>query len=182
MQYIGTLLPEPIVAGEERSLQQYNFEQSNLLCYELAFLMEQLSPTERAVFVLREAFDFGHKEIAEAINISADNSRQLYKRAKEKVANLKHKSVSVSASLDVAQKFVSIINRGNIEQLIAVFNDDISIIGDGGGKAPTITASMYLSAAFPKIDETKRPKKNTTPRMLILLTIFTPAGLLSKTK
>ncbi len=143
MQYIGTWLPEPIVAGEERALQQYNFEQSNLLCYELAFLMEKLSPTERAVFVLREAFDFEHKEIAEAINISSDNSRQLYKRAKEKVANLKHKSVSDSASLDVAQKLVSIINQGNIEQLIAVFNDDISIIGDGGGKAPAITKPLF---------------------------------------
>lgn len=143
LQYIGTWLPEPIVAGEERADQQSNFEQSNLLCYELAFLMEKLSPTERAVFVLREAFDFEHKEIAEAINISADNSRQLYKRAKEKVANLKHKSVSNAASFDVAQKFVSIINQGNIEQLIAVFNDDISIIGDGGGKAPAITKPLF---------------------------------------
>lgn len=114
LQYIGTWLPEPIVAGEERALQQYNFEQSNLLCYELAFLMEQLLATERAVFVLREAFDFEHKEIAEAVNISADNSRQLYKRAKEKVANLKHKSVSNSASLEVAKQFVNHISKGNV--------------------------------------------------------------------
>ena len=143
LQYIGTWLPEPIVVGEERALQQYNFEQSNLLCYELAFLVEQLSPTERAVFVLREAFDFQHKEIAEAINISVDNSRQLYKRAKEKVSNLKHKAVSDSASLEVAKQFVDHISKGNISGLIAVFNDDISIIGDGGGKAPAITKPLF---------------------------------------
>src|SRR5690606_12726980 len=72
LQYKGLWLPEPIVTNWETD-HQATLENKNLLSYELAFLVEQLSPTERAVFVLREAFDFNHKDIAEAIGISAEN-------------------------------------------------------------------------------------------------------------
>lgn len=143
LQYTGIWLPEPIVSSREGTGHTSKFEAHNLLSYELAFLMEQLSLTERAVFVLREAFDFDHKEIAEAIHISPANSRQLFKRAKEKVANLRHKSISDATSLEVAKKFVSLISQGNIDALIAVFNDDIAIFGDGGGKAPAITHPIF---------------------------------------
>lgn len=143
LQYLGIWLPEPIADDGEQAIDQYNFERSNLLSYELAYLMELLSPTERAVFVLREAFDFEHKEIAESLNISADNTRQLYKRAKEKVANIKHQTLTNSASIEIAKQFVNHIRLGNIEELIALFNDDISIIGDGGGKAPSIPKPIF---------------------------------------
>jgi len=132
LQYIGTWLPEPIALNREKTIDHTKFEDHNLLCYELAFLMEQLTPTQRAVFVLREA-----------INISTDNSRQLFKRAKEKVANLKHKSVSSSASLKIAKQFINHISDGNITELIKLFNEDISIIGDGGGKAAAIKKPIF---------------------------------------
>src|SRR5690554_285750 len=143
MQYKGLWLPEPFVSIEHSTTTHSKFEEQNLLSYELAFLMEQLSPAERAVFVLREAFDFNHKEIAEAINISAENSRQLYSRAKRKVADLKHKSSSNPAFLEVAKNFVSLISQGNTEELIDLFNDDIAIMGDGGGKAPAIGKPLF---------------------------------------
>lgn len=143
LQYKGLWLPEPIVTNGENTGNHAMFEDQNLLSYELAFLMEQLSPTERAVFVLREAFDFNHKEIADAINISAENSRQLFRRAKEKVANARHKSIAHTASLELAKKFVSLISEGNAEALIALFNDEISLLGDGGGKAPAIAKPLF---------------------------------------
>lgn len=143
LQYVGIWLPEPIVSDRESTIHQSKFEERNLLCYELAFLMEQLSPSERAVFVLREAFDFNHKEIAEAINISSENSRQLFSRAKEKVANLKHKSVSDTTLLEIAPQFISLISQGNTEALIALFNDHISVVGDGGGKASSIQKTLF---------------------------------------
>lgn len=143
LAYTGSWLPEPVVSNREQSTHHSKFEEHNSLCYELIFLLEQLSLTERAVFVLREAFDFDHKEIAEAINISPANSRQLFKRAKEKVANLKHNSISDATSIAVAKKFVSLISNGEIEELIAIFNDNISIIGDGGGKAPAIAKPIF---------------------------------------
>ena len=71
-----------IKRGEDCS--PLKFEEHNLLLYEFAFLMEKLSLTERAVFVLREAFDFDHKEIAEAINISADNSQTAFQKGEGK--------------------------------------------------------------------------------------------------
>lgn len=143
LAYTGSWLPEPVVSNREQTIHHSKFEEHNSLCYELIFLLEQLSLTERAVFVLREAFDFDHKEIAEAINISPANSRQLFKRAKEKVANLKHNSISDATSIAVAKKFVSLISNGEIEELIAIFNDNISIIGDGGGKAPAIAKPIF---------------------------------------
>ena len=143
LQYKGLWLPEPMVTNGENTDNPAMFEDQNLLSYELAFLMEQLSPTERAVFVLREAFDFNHKEIAEAINISAENSRQLFRRAKGKVANLKHKSITNTVSLEIAKNFVSLISQGNTEALIALFNDEISLLGDGGGKAPAIAKPLF---------------------------------------
>jgi len=141
--YVGTWLPEPIITNNPIDLNSTKFERSNLLTYELAFLMEQLTPTERAVFVLREAFDFDHKEIAEAISISPDNSRQLLKRTKEKIAHRKHNTISDQRSLETAKQFVHYISEGKLEELIALFNDDISIIGDGGGKVPAISQAIY---------------------------------------
>lgn len=143
IQYKGFWLPEPFVPEEQLTNSHSKFEEQNLLSYELAVLMEQLSPTERAVFVLKESFDFSHKEIAEAINTSSENSRQLLSRAKGKVAGLKHKSVSNPISLDIAKEFVSLISQGNTEALIALFNDEISLVGDGGGKAPALAKPLY---------------------------------------
>lgn len=143
MKYIGPWLPEPFMSTIDKTNQHSTFEEKNLLCYELAFLMERLSPIERAVFVLREAFDFDHKEIAEAINISVENSRQILKRAKAKVSNLKHQPVSDSVSLEIAQQFMTHISEGSVNELIALFNKDISIIGDGGGKAPAIKKPIF---------------------------------------
>lgn len=143
IQYKGLWLPEPFVLGGQHTNSHSTFEEQNLLSYELAVLMEQLLPTERAVFVLKEAFDFSHKEIAEAINVSVENSRQLLSRAKGKVAGLKHKSVSNPASLDIAKEFASLISQGNTEALIALFNDEISLVGDGGGKAPAIAKPLF---------------------------------------
>ena len=80
LKYVGTWLPELIAADREVTSDHTKFEDNNLLCYELVFLMEQLTATERAVFVLRASFDFDHKEIAEAISISSENSRQLFRQ------------------------------------------------------------------------------------------------------
>lgn len=143
LQYAGLWLPEPVYTNSESADPHDQFEKRNLLCYELAFLVEQLPPTERAVFVLRKAFDFNHKEIAEAIDISVDNSRQLFRRAKEKVSSLKHVSISDPASLQMAENFITLIKEGNIQALIALFNDEISLLADSGGKAPAIAKPLF---------------------------------------
>jgi RNA polymerase sigma-70 factor, ECF subfamily len=138
LHYKGLWLPEPFESIGENADLISKFEDQNLLSYELVFLMEQLSPAERAVFILKEAFDFSHNEIAAAINISGENARQLFSRAKGKVAGLKHKSISNSASLEIARNFVALISEANTEALIALFNEEITLFGDGGGKAPAI--------------------------------------------
>lgn len=143
LQYVGTWLPEPVATDRERTIHHSEFEERNLLCYELAFLMELLSPTERAVFVLRTAYDFSHKEIADAIDISPDNARQLLKRAKEKIKSPKHTITPKAISIDMAKKIVAHISQGSTNQLISLFNDDICVIGDGGGKAPAARKPIF---------------------------------------
>ncbi|NII84208.1 sigma-70 family RNA polymerase sigma factor [Pedobacter riviphilus] len=175
LAYTGSWLPEPIVSGREQTIHHSKFEEHNSLCYELIFLLEQLSLTERAVFVLREAFDFDHKEIAEAINISSANSRQLFKRAKEKVANLKHNSISDATSIAVAKKFVSLISNGEIEELIAIFNDNISIIGDGGGKAPAIAKPIFGKQAVAQFMVKLFSNKNYSPTFSFTEILSQPA-------
>jgi len=146
MHYKGLWLPEPFVSSSESFHAHARFETQNLLSYELAFLMEQLSPAERAVFILKEAFDYSHKEIAEAIHISVENSRQLYTRSKKKISNRKHKSLANTVSLETAKNFIALINQGDQEALIDLFNDDISLLADGGGKAPSIVKPLFGKA------------------------------------
>lgn len=147
LHYTGLWLPEPFPTGDEGKDPHARFEQGNLLSYELAFLMEQLTAAERAVFVLREAFDFNHKEISGSLDISADNSRQIFRRAKQKIGRLARHTPPDPASLEVAEKFVTLITRGDTEALIALFTEDISLVADSGGKAPAISGPLYGAGA-----------------------------------
>lgn len=147
LHYTGLWLPEPVITGGGDRDPHVSFEQGNLLSYELAFLMEQLTPAERAVFVLREAFDFNHKEISESLDISTDNSRQLLARARQKVGRISRHVPPGSASLAIAERFVTLITQGDTEALIALFTEDISLVADSGGKAPAISGPLYGAGA-----------------------------------
>lgn len=157
--YVGKWLPEPFIA-KAATYELNDFEASDLLSYELAYLVEQLNPKERAVFVLREAFDFDHSDIADVLDITAENSRQIYKRTKEKIK--KPRTDFDNKSLSIAKRFVSLIKQGKVDDLITIFNDDIVIYGDGGGKAPAISKSICGSRDVAKfliklIESNKQP-------------------------
>lgn len=139
--YKGPWLPGPPANQPTPDNSVARYETRNLLTYELAFLMERLTPTERAVFVLREAFDLPHAEIAEALDLSPENARQLLRRAKTKVAGLRH-DAAPNEALAAAQKLVALISGGDLDGLISLFHDDIVLTGDGGGKAPALAKPL----------------------------------------
>src|SRR5690606_37179788 len=106
---------------------------------ELALLvvLETLSPLERAVFVLREAFGLPHAEIATAIGRSEAAVRQLARRAREHVrARRARFAVDRAERRRVTERFLAAAMGGDLDGLVALLAPDAALVGDGGGKAP----------------------------------------------
>lgn len=133
--YIGAWLPEP-VSNETADGALLSKE---ILQYSVLVLMEKLSPKERAVFVLKEAFNYSHQEIATTLDITEDNSRQLLKRGKNKVDSVPAVQQQVKMQ-EEAQRFFSAILNADVATLEHLLVKDIVMTSDGGGKA---TASRW---------------------------------------
>ena len=100
-------------------------------------LLESLTPVERAVFVLREAFDYGYDEIAEIVGKSADNCRQLATRAAATWTSGRPRfEPSREQREELVRRFVAALREGETEPLVELLADDVAFYGDGGGKAP----------------------------------------------
>ena len=132
-QYTGTWLPEPVLADPDPAVRAESLDMAVLV------LLESLNPVERAVFVLREAFDFGYDEIAEIVGKSEDNTRQLASRARRHVDEGKPRfEPSREQREEMVRRFVKALNEGETEPLVALLAADAEFYGDGGGKAPAL--------------------------------------------
>lgn len=129
-QYPGQWLPEPI-ATEHADI---SINKKELLSYSLMVLLEKLNARQRAVFILKEVFDYDHEEIAETLSISVDNSRKLLSRAKDQLQSSRF-SAKQGVPKNYLQKFLRIIEMGDTMELEQLLVDDINITSDGGGKA-----------------------------------------------
>ena len=131
--YIGTFLPEPILKEAYKSIDN-QFD----LNFGWVVLLSKLSPTERAIFILKESFDLTYEDLAEIFDFTEENCRQLYHRAKEKVqANKNRFSPNPTQKMQIALAFQSALTTGNLESLIDVLKKDIVVYSDGGGKRPS---------------------------------------------
>lgn len=128
--YPGEWLPEPVVIDNADS----GLERKEILSYSLMVLLERLNAKQRAVFILKEAFDYDHAEIADVINIKEENSRQLLSRAKKLVATETKPPLNAEYS-QILEKYLQVIKLGNIKQLEDLLLDDVMVVSDGGGKA-----------------------------------------------
>ena len=129
-------LPEPVAT--ERAESQIIKEE--LLTYSMLVLLEKLNPKERAVFILKEAFDYSHKEIAEAFDCSTENARTLLSRARKKLADLNtNNSTSTPQSQsEFLTRYLEVIGKGNVKALEALLSQDITVTADGGGKVQVV--------------------------------------------
>ncbi len=112
----------------------------------LAFLhlLESLSPEERAVFLLREVFDYEYREIAEFINKSETNCRQLFSRAKKHITDHRPRFPTSPAEHErVFHSFIEAVESGDLNQLMAVMADDVVCYADSGGKATAATRPLH---------------------------------------
>lgn len=133
-QYIGIWLPEPIVI---QSRDSDNFvELADSLSISFLVMLESLSPIERAVFLLREVFDYEYSEIASIVGKSSANCRQILRRAKQsiKLQRPRLNNISLQQHEDITSKFLQAWTEGNIQDLLTLLADDVTYESDGGGK------------------------------------------------
>jgi RNA polymerase sigma-70 factor (TIGR02957 family) len=133
-QYVGPWLPEPMLT-DNTSRPDESVALAESLTLAFMVLLDTLSPEERAVFILREVLEYTHAEIAEALNTTEANCRQLLHRAKEKLrAGQPRSARSREQKRQLAERFVKAMRTGNGDELTRVLAEDVGLWGDGGGR------------------------------------------------
>jgi RNA polymerase sigma-70 factor (ECF subfamily) len=141
--YVGAWLPEPIVVDLHERPEQMA-ELSDSLSMAFLVLLESLSPVERAVFLLREIFDYSYEDIAQIVDKSEANSRQIFGRARQHLdAHQPRYEVSAEQSEALLQSFLAAARDGDLHQLVDLLAADAVFCGDGGGKATATREPLY---------------------------------------
>jgi RNA polymerase sigma-70 factor, ECF subfamily len=139
MEYPGPWLPEPLAEPN-----QEDAELASSLATAFLVLLEQLSATERAVFLLREVFEFDFDEIARIVGKSEANTRQLAARARRHVEDGRPRfDASREQREELAARFLEAFQDGNLEALEELLAEDVELHGDGGGKAPALARPLF---------------------------------------
>ena len=129
--YVGPWLPEPLLTTPDVA---EDVELADSLSMAMLLVLETLNPTERAVFVLREVFDFGYDEIAAAVDKTPAAVRQIAHRARNHVDERQPRSdVTPGQREEVTARFLEATVTGNVQTLLDVLAPDVVLITDGGG-------------------------------------------------
>ncbi|MFE5142491.1 RNA polymerase sigma-70 factor [Streptomyces fagopyri] len=173
--YIGPWLPEPV----DTSLDpQLGAERAEALDMAVLFLLEKLNPVERAAYVLREAFAYPYGQIADILETSETNTRQLVSRARKHLAAERREPVTPTAHRRLLEVFLAAAQTGSLTALEDVLSADVISYADGGGirgasRIPVIGrphVSKYLAAFAPRFwpgTDIRWVESNGTPAALI---------------
>ncbi|MEU8704228.1 RNA polymerase sigma-70 factor [Streptomyces sp. NPDC048565] len=149
--YVGQWLPEPLLAGDPMLGPADTVEQRESVSYAMLRLMERLSPDERVVYVLREAFDYPHRKIAKILDITEAGCQQIFHRAKKHMADGRSRTeIDEAAARRIVEEFLAAATSGRTEPLVRLLTDDAVSIGDGGGKVPARTKAFEGAVAVAK--------------------------------
>jgi RNA polymerase sigma-70 factor (ECF subfamily) len=142
-RYVGTWLPEPLVTEPEPAGLRHA-ETADSLSLAFLVLLESLGPVERAVFLLREVFEYGYDEIATVVGKSPDNCRQIAVRARRQVEAKKPRfEASRRKREELSRRFFEAIEADDAQGLVRLLAADVVVDGDGGGKAPASLRPVY---------------------------------------
>ena len=133
-QYVGVWLPEPLMAT---TIDAYNQSGALVDSISTAFMvmLETLTPEERAVFILREAFDYTYHEISAIVGKSEANCRQIARRAKEHLSQPgRRRPIDPAQAETLIQQFLSACRDGDVASLMTVLAEDSTLMSDGGGR------------------------------------------------
>ncbi|MFJ2905042.1 RNA polymerase sigma-70 factor [Streptomyces sp. NPDC087212] len=133
--YVGAWLPEPVVTSDGALGPLESAEQRDAVSMAMLVLLERLTPAERAVYVLREAFGYGHREIAEVLELSEPNCRQLYRRAVRRVGEPESRFEPAPERWEeLVTSFLTAAREGDLAGLERRLAADVVWWSDGGGK------------------------------------------------
>ena len=139
-QYPGEWLPEPVLADPAPDAAAG----AESLSLAVLVLLERLTPVERAVFVLREAFDYGYDEIAGIVGKTEANCRQLAARARRRIDERRARFEPSREQRDeLVRRFAAALQEGETEPLVELLAADAEFYGDGGGKAPAVARAVH---------------------------------------
>ena len=139
-QYVGDWLPEPLVGDEPAEAA----EMADSLSLAFLVLLESLSPEQRAVLLLRDAFDYGYDEIAEIVGKNEANVRQLATRSRRHVDERRPRfEASRERRDELARRFCAAAQQGDLGALEELLAADVVLQGDGGGKAPALARALH---------------------------------------
>jgi len=157
--YAGPWFPEPLLADPYQDPAR-SAELADSVSMAALLLLERLSPLERAVFVLREVFDFDFPEVAAAVGRSEAACRQLLVRARRHMAEGRPRfDADRRERRELAARFFDALREGDVASLRELLAADVSLVGDGGGKAPQLARSVH------GIDRVARLLATVFPRM-----------------
>jgi RNA polymerase sigma-70 factor (ECF subfamily) len=138
--YVGPWLPEPLLTAPDVA---EDVELAESVSMAMLLVLETLTPTERAVFVLREVFALEYDEIADAVAKSPAAVRQIAHRARAHVAARRPRGiVSAAETRDALEAFQRAIETGDLQRLLDLLAPDVVVLGDGGGVVPAARAPI----------------------------------------
>ncbi|PJN39740.1 RNA polymerase subunit sigma-70 [Streptomyces sp. CB02959] len=146
--YVGDWLPEPVVVSADRPGPAEHAELTDSLSMALLVLLEALSPVERAVFVLREVFEYGYPDVARITGKSEANCRQIFARARKRIGtggqavDSAPRPARRAEGAELARTFFAAAAGGDMDALLGMLAPDVVFHGDGGGKARAIGKSL----------------------------------------
>jgi RNA polymerase sigma-70 factor (ECF subfamily) len=176
MEYPGPWLPEPLAEPNQEPA-----ELASSLTTAFLVLLQQLAPTERAVFLLREVFERDFDEIAKSVGKSEANTRQILTRARARLRDSRRRfTVSRRESEEIARRFRHACVTGNVEELMAVLHADAQLVADGGGKASAATRPVVGAERIVKFLLGYAGKVQWTDPDFQLVTINGAPGLLMR--
>lgn len=161
--YVGEWLPEPLLTAPDLADDVVLADSVSMA---MLTVLETLTPSERAVFVLREVFDTPYGEIAEAVGKSAAAVRQIGHRAREHVAERRPRmEVSRGEQQEVVERFLAAVAHGDLQGLLDVLAPDVVLVADGGGVAQALVNPV---AGAKKVANLLRPFTRLVPGAQIL--------------
>ncbi|MFC9076848.1 RNA polymerase sigma-70 factor [Streptomyces sp. NPDC057062] len=174
--YVGPWLPEPVDTSMD---PQLGAERAEALDLAVLHLLEKLNPVERAAYVLREAFNYPYKQIADMLETSEANTRQLVSRARKHLAAERKEPVSSTAHRRLLEVFLSAAQTGDLSALEQLLTADVISYSDGGGmrgasRIPVVGrphVSKYLVAFAPRFwpqREIRWVEANGRPAALVM--------------
>ncbi|WP_028059988.1 RNA polymerase sigma-70 factor [Candidatus Solirubrobacter pratensis] len=141
--YVGEWLPEPLITSDEDDPSRHA-EMADSLSLAFLVLLESLSPEQRAVFLLRDVFDYPYDRIAAIVGKSEAATRQIATRARLHLADRRPRyEPSRRRREELAERFFAAAGDGDLERLESLLAEDVELHGDGGGRVPALARALY---------------------------------------